>query len=807
MMDNFNMNTLSANRNKNPKFYSTTDTVFLAFDENDLRQTFAILKRKSLVISGIVVVVNCAVAYSTLKQEPIYQGNFQILVESLNKDNSLEKLNLLNPNISKPGLDYESQIQIINNPEQLQNINSAVAYSTLKQDPIYQGNFKILVESLNENNSLKKLNSLNVNISKLRLDYESQIQVLKSTKLLQNVIKKLQESYPEITYDSLMEGLTISRFGQTKIIEVNYQSHDTQKIKAVLNTISKSYLEYSLNKRQMKLHKRVEFVEKQLPNIQKRVLNLRKEMQIFCQKYNFINPVSQSEIIYQQIQFLTEKRLILNQQLAAARSNYLNLQGEAGQLTAINNSPLYQQLISQYQQLDIQISGELARFQVDQPVIQTLQEKRDNLLPIIQNEAKRALTIKINEATLSLQKVEVDSQQLVQAEQQLQQKLAQLPVLSRQYTDIQRNLQLANESLNQLLINREQSQVEQIELPWELIQAPTQSEFPISPDTPRSLLLGLVASSLLGVSAASLLEKIDNTYQSVERIKENIEIPLLATLPFDKNISYQPSPNVANSLSDQKIFFEDRLEDIGRFSNILSSKYSQNRYYGQGAFWESLQVLYENIQLLNSDQPIRSLIISSVTPGDGKSTVSFHLAKTAASMGKRVLLVDGDLRCSQIHKLSRLNNLRGLSNLISSNINVEQVTQQMPQFKDLFVITAGSVPPDPARLLSSNKMKQMMDYFHQNFDLVIYDAPPMLGLVDARMLAPYTDGLILVVRIGKTDKLALKQVENNLKIAPINLLGLVINGDKAKLPGYNYYHDDYQQRVNEDKNKLTISNL
>jgi Mrp family chromosome partitioning ATPase len=83
----------------------------------------------------------------------------------------------------------------------------------------------------------------------------------------------------------------------------------------------------------------------------------------------------------------------------------------------------------------------------------------------------------------------------------------------------------------------------------------------------------------------------------------------------------------------------------------------------------------------------------------------------------------------------------------------------------------------------------------------------MLGLVDARMLAPYTDSLILVVRIGKTDKLALRQVEDNLKIAPINLLGLVINGDKAKLPSYNYYHIDYEQRVNEDENKLTISNL
>lgn len=224
---------------------------------------------------------------------------------------------------------------------------------------------------------------------------------------------------------------------------------------------------------------------------------------------------------------------------------------------------------------------------------------------------------------------------------------------------------------------------------------------------------------------------------------------------------------------------------------MFSSKSSKRRYYGQGAFWESLQVLYGNMQLLNTDRPIRSLIISSAMSGDGKSTVAFHFAQIAASMGKKVLLVDADLRCSQVHKLAELNNTWGLSNLISANLDMEQVVQQIPKFKDLFVITAGPIPPDPARLLSSDKMKQLMESFHDNFDLVVYDVPPLLGLVDVRLLGPYTDGLMLVVRVGKTDKSALDQVKDNLKIAPINLLGLVINGDKTNSSTYNYYYSHY----------------
>jgi polysaccharide biosynthesis transport protein len=697
-------------------------------ENNDwnLRQFLGLLQRRAIIITGVVTVAMAGITYSTLNQESVYQGNFQILVEPVNDDNDIGKLNLGESNLVRSS----------------------------------------------------------------GLDYESQIQVLKSPELLQPVIKKLQESYSDITYESLLEDLIIRRFGTAKVIEVSYKSNDTEKIKLVLNTISQFYLNYSLDKRQTKLRQGVQFVEKQLPDIQNRVAQLQKEMQIFRQRYNFIDPQSQSETISQQIQSLTQQRLTVNQQLAAARANYLSLQGDAGQLTAINNTLIYQQLITQQRQLDTQISGELARFNPDNPVIQTLQEKRENLLPLIEEEATRALNIKLAEATILIRKIQVDNQQLAQAEQQLQNKLEQLPVLSRQYTDIQRNLQLANESLNRFLANREKLQIEvaQTELPWELIQAPNQPEYPISPNIPRSLLLGFLASSLLGIGAAVLMEEMDNTYHTIESIKDKMRLPILGTLPFDKTLVH----NYLNSIN--KEHNQDIQHDRNQLPSLSRRESSSTRYYGQGAFWECLQVLYSNIQLLNSDRPINSLIISSATPGDGKSTVASNLAKIATAMGKRVLLVDADLRRPQIHTLSGLNNLWGLSNLISSNMNVEQVIQEMPAMKNLSVITSGPIPPDPARLLSSDRMRQLMDYFHQNFDLVIYDAPPMLGLVDARLIAPHTDGVMLIVRMNKTDKSALLQVQDSLKTYPINVLGLVVNADKSNATTYNSYYQ-YKERV------------
>jgi len=723
-------NDKNSRSNTTPVSTLFSNPTFSQFSEEasdfNLKSFFGLLQRRAIIIIGVASVAMGGVIYTTFRQVPIYESGFQILVEPVNSDSELGKIDVGLANALKPaGLDYESQIQVLQSPE-----------------------------------------------------------------LLGDFIKQIQKSYPDINYSTLLQGLTIRRLGASKIIQVSYKSDNNRKIKLILDPLADYYLKYSLNKRQTKLRQGVQFVEAKLPEIRTKLGQLQKEMQVFRQRYNFIDPENQSEVISGQVQSLAQQRLTINQQLTAARANYDRLQRREEQLAILNTAPLYQTLIGQQRQLDTQISGELTRFQPDNPVIRTLQEKRANLLPIIEAEAARTINIRISEATDVIKKIEVDNQYIAQVEKQVQIKLDQLPVLSRQYTEILRNLQIANESLNRFLAAREQLQIEiaQTELPWELIQAAFQPQYPISPDIPRNLTLGFVASFLLGIGAAFLREQTDNTYHGIENVQDKIGLPLLGSLPFNKNLVQNPSLNLTNigKYQEPEVVVDPLVasDEISKTSPRSRSRSSY--YYGQGSFWESLQVLYSNIQLLNSDRPIKSLVVSSAVPGDGKTTVGFSLAKTAAIMGKKVLLVDCDLRKSKIHKLTQLNNLWGISSLISSDMDVNQVIQKMPGLNDLSVITAGPTPPDPARLLSSDKMSQMMDYFSENFDLVIYDTPPLSGLVDARLVAVHTDGVMLVVRIDQTDKSALKQLIDTLKASPINLLGLVVNGEKFRGFGYNY---------------------
>ncbi|MEI2582812.1 GumC family protein [Scytonema sp. PRP1] len=662
---------------------------------------------------------------------------------------------------------------------------------TLKQKPEYQAKFRILAEPVNSNDSnLPKLASgIERTLDKFSLDYETQIQVLRSPELMTSIVKQLQVYYPEINYDSLVNSLSITRLGETKIIEVRYQSNDPVKIKVVLDTLAQAYLKYSLEDRQTNLRQGIQFVEKQLPSLQNRVDQIQQQVQKFRQNYDFIDPQGQAEQIAGLVQSLSGQRLAINQQLAIARTYFASIQGPEGAKVALADASVYQQLITNIRQLEAQTAFELTRFQEGSVPIEVLREKRQRLLPLLHQEAQRVWSIKVAQVANEIQNLESQSQTLAQAEKTLQKKVEQLPVLARQYTELQRNLQVATESLNRFLTTRETLQIQaaQTQVPWQLVQAPVQPEVPVSPNTQRNLMLGLVASTLLGIGSALLLEKLDNTYHTVDAFKDKLKLPLLATIPFEKQLPKIQDRTIADQSCTKLANL--RSQDSSGSSEVVERPDTLNEDYNQYEslkFLEALRVLHTNIQLLSSDQPIRSLVISSAGAGDGKSTVAFHLAQIASAMGQRVLLVDADLRRPRIHTLTNINNLWGLSSVISGNIPVETVIRQLPSVREFSVITTGPIPPDPAKLLSSQKMKQLMADFHKAFDLVIYDTPPLVGLADASLLAPSTDGIVLVTRMHKTDRSALKEALDSLKINRSNVLGLVINGHKS-MSNYNYY--------------------
>ncbi|MFW6264254.1 MAG: polysaccharide biosynthesis tyrosine autokinase, partial [Cyanobacteriota bacterium] len=534
----------------------------------------------------------------------------------------------------------------------------------------------------------------------------------------------------------------------------------------------------------------------QLPLLKQRVDNLQEKLQKFRQQYNLMDPQAQSEILSGRYSSVIQQQQENETQLGETQALYVTLQrqlgldlNEAVVTSALSQAPRYQGLLDKLKEIETQIAVESVRFTSTSPNIQTLLEQRQNLLYLVRQEASVVLgrpdvaenpqalaaspnpirlqvTQNLLETTNKLQVLNVRQQALALAENQVRQQLQQMAVIVRQYTDLERELQVATESLNRFLAVRENLQIEAVqkEQPWQLIsdvQAPQQ---PVSPNVPRGLLLGGVAGILAGVGAALLADKLDNKFHSPEEIKESTGLPLLGSIPFNKEVIW-------NRNSEQQ---EPLPALFGR--------------YRVSPYVEAFRSLHTNLYFLSPDKPLKTLVLSSSMPMEGKSTTSVHLARTAAALGQRVLLVDADLRCPQVHRLVDLPNVWGLSHVISTEMDVNDVIQRSPNSENLYILTAGQVPPDPVRLLSSKKMQSLVQLLRKSFDLVIFDTPPMLNMADAKLLSQHTDGMLMVIGLGQSDKHAVHQALDGLKMSQTTLLGAIANGVKrySSTP-YNYY--------------------
>jgi capsular exopolysaccharide synthesis family protein len=665
-------------------------------------------------------------------------------------------------------------------------VTSVAVLRALTSTPIYQSGFDILtnpvtVESEVISSVPQTLSSKNQEQGTAEKGLDAtKLQLLKSPKILSPIAKQLEEKYPDVTYDFLAAGLKITQAPESEILNVSFQDPNPDKVKAILELTSKAYVAYSLEERLSDVKQGIEFVDNQLPQLQKRVGDLQDELQIFRQKYNLIDPESTSKLLSEQSNTVGQQLIDTQVKLSEARLLYADLSNQLSQASAndsaassaLEENKRYQGLLDQQLEVESQIAKKSSRFLEAAPNMQGLQTQEENLRPLIRREEQRVQA----QVASKVRELESRNRILLNVEQQLKLQIKQLSVVSRQYTDIQRELKIATENLNQFLTKREALRIDggQRKAPWQVLNPPG-DPMPSSANAKRSAILGIILGLLLGVGIALLLDKLSNVLHSPEEVKDASKLPILGIIPHKPELQeLERIDATAGKLTS----VSDIFGLVQQVSQKMGLNHGTKPHYSGSPFLEAFRSLYANIRLLSSDTQIRSLVISSCTPGEGKSTVSIYLAQTAASLGQRVLLVDTDLRLPQLHTRLGLMNSYGLSNVISLELDAEQVIQQSHLESNLFVLTAGQLPPDPSKLLSSQKMQKLMQQFRETYDLVIYDTPPVLGLADTKLFAPKTDGIVMVVGLGKVKSSTLTQTLSGLKQFNVSILGMVANGSK-----------------------------
>jgi non-specific protein-tyrosine kinase len=306
-----------------------------------------------------------------------------------------------------------------------------------------------------------------------------------------------------------------------------------------------------------------------------------------------------------------------------------------------------------------------------------------------------------------------------------------------------------------------------------VVELATMPTSPVKPQVGLSVVLGLIAGLVVAAGLVLLMDYLDDTVKSeqdVERVAGLTTLGLVAR--FGRRRSRQPV----------------------------------SAYGSRSPAAEAYRAIRTSVQFATMDRLGQVLLVTSPNAGDGKSTTAANLAVTMASAGKRVVLVDGDLRRPSLHQIFNLENRVGLTSALLSG-NGARSCIQPSGFDSLSVLTSGPLPPNPSELLSSSRMRDLMEAMRRETDAVIMDSPPALVVTDATLLAALADGTVLVAEAGRTRSAALRQAVDGLSRATDRLLGVVLNkAGRRAAPGYrHYYHADDTARKRKSSLARTSS--
>lgn len=682
----------------------------------------------------------------------------------------------------------------------------------LSKESIYKSYMQLLIEP----NYTDKQEEDRFTGSNVQLDYATQLNLMRSSLLIQRAIDTLKPEYPELTIKELRKDLALEQLKneddkekvETKIFQAVYTANDPVKTQKVLQAIQKVYQQYNLEQQDQRLKDGLSFINKQMPVARQSVIQAETELKNFRQKNNLIAPEKEATEVAEDLRDIEKDRELLQTQYKENKARYGDLQRQLsrtpqGAMVAnrLSESSRYQKLLDELQKTELALSAERTVSTEANPVLQNLVEKRDSQRQLLQQEVEKILGsnsthTKVPEESLqsegelgpsdvNLSRALLEAQTniavlqerdrgLRNTEKRLRDRINNFPKLIDEYNSLQQEVEVKRGTLQQLLEARQRLGIEinRGGFNWQVVEPP-QTGLKIGPKTTQNILLSGIAGLFIGGVAAFVRETIDDSLRSAQQIKEQVAFPVLGEVPQ------------LNCAKLGKFFVQLP------WRNVSQSETSIFQLIQWQAFRDSLDLLYMNIQLLNSAANLKSLVVTSAISSEGKSTLILGLALSAARLQKRVLLIDTDLRKPSLHVKLNLPNERGLVDLLAGKTQVPDLHSVALLDSQIDILTAGSIPVDPVQLLSKNRLGKLVKAFEQRYDLVLLDTSPMLGMVDAIQAASCCDGVLMVARIDRVTRS--QMAEATALLSKLNLIGIVANSDKETDYKYLKYGGYYNQ--------------
>lgn len=631
----------------------------------------------------------------------------------------------------------------------------------------------------------------------------TQIEIITSDPVLLQTIEKLEledEEGNPLKTDTLEKQLEIKLIGGTDVIQISYKDENPEISAAVVNTLMDVYIGEQIRSNQAEPTVAKEFINKQLPKLESNVSRAESALRRFKEANSVVDLQKEAESTVLQIANLNRDIAGVAAELQGTLAQTSTLQGQLGlslqqaiALNQVGNSPSVGSILNEIGTTEIELARERQRFQDQHPSIVSLEDKRADLNRRLKQEIRRGVGTDLNVSqgllknnngnregqlerfiSLEIQKLNLQRQlaSFYQSQQQHLARARELPRLETEEQDLLRQVSAAQATYETLLGSLQEVQLSENQQTAnaEIIE---KAQLPEIGSSGGKLVLagGLLLGLLLSNVSVLLLEMQDRTLKTVAEVKEKFPHKVLGIIPQG---------------SEEK--------QVGVIVQREPDSFTSELY----------RMIQANMKFMVAENAPQVILTTSSIPEEGKSTISANLAAAIAQLGRRVLLIDGDLRKPSQHHIWGVSNQFGVKDVVSKTQDFHTALYQ-PMAK-LDLLTAGAVQSNPLSFLDSPEMSSLILRARQEYDLILIDAPPLPVTADVLTLAKLVDALLFVSRPGVVEQESAELAIETLTNVNKQVIGMVINGVKQKEFDNYSYSAKYAKRYFSKKTSIAESN-
>lgn len=777
-------------------FYDET-----SFEERrPIGEYFNIVYKRLTIIIILTILITSAVAFYMYRQPSVYQAQLSMIIEP-RKAAAGQSRDSININFGNDANYYNTQLLLLKNPDLMRD---TIVRLGLHREPNLFGNqnrgvlatFRSMFSS--EKASAEKETSLPV------LTETSSDSVTNNQIALTPEEKARADEYAGI----LLPGLDVNQVERTNLVNVKVQSTKPELAATVANTLAEVFIEQGVKRETQGAQKTYEDLNKSIAELKTTIDSKQQELlreqsssglPLTGEKGQELNA---SKLQTASSQLLTAKDDRRKMEAAYSAALRANANGEI--FAVLGGNDAVQNVRKQIAEKKANLESRIQELRIK---IQDLKAEKGKLLATYTEEWKGVIAIneeikKREDILAATEKentaiIERDEKKIKQdvAKEVLTGMAAELDAAKRREAQLQQSydseIALANQqgvattrlttlireidTSRTLLDNYIQRQKEQ-EL---LISSSRPDNIKISaeaitpgvaigPNRNRNIIVAFLISLAVGVGLAFLLDYLDDSVKSSDDIGRHLRLPTLALIPHQ-------------NISEKRKLLSAKNGGAGTSMALIALE--DNR----SAMAEAYRHLRTSLLFSSAGKPPKTILVTSSQPSEGKTTTAMNTAITLAQSGAEVVIIDCDFRRPRLHSHFNLDNVNGLTNYLSGDRNPNNLLKTYANLPNLKIITSGPIPPNPAELLSSNEMKNLLQYLKGNFQHIVIDSPPAISFTDAAILATLVDGVVLVALAGKSSIHLMRRFKQRLGTMGARIYGVVLNGIKANSVEYGYY--------------------